>query len=74
MVGVLKSPFLRIRRYLGGTAVFSFAQTISKLLKKAIPLCGTITGSNPKLWGYDAVLTAAQNIPLAGVRGKYGNK
>ena len=24
------------------------------------------------LWGYDAVLTAAQNIPLAGVRGNNG--
>jgi hypothetical protein len=31
-----------------------------------------LKGQATVLWGYDAVLTAAQNIPLAGVRGKYG--
>ena len=31
-----------------------------------------LKGQATVLWGYDAVPTAAQNIPLAGVRGKYG--
>jgi hypothetical protein len=33
-----------------------------------------LKGQATVLWGYDAVPTAAQNIPLAGVRGKYGKK